>query len=406
MKMVNFVEGAMPRKGGIGIVGIPVILGGTASRGHQIVVIMSGPPLPGREEYFVSGVREATRRSHGKGYLGIISYPAWDAWAFSPRLISKLGSVWKLTREADVIGLHSMYSFPVFLGYLIARLQRKPYVMWLHGVLAPVQRKISSRRKWFYDRLIARRILKRASVIFFTARGEREEVDSLGLATPSVVVPTGFPAHEFLTLPEKGSFRARYLQGHDGPVLLFLARLNAKKGIELLLQTMARIAAVRPDVKLAIVGPPDPPAYEEKVRRWVQEYHLEKSAIMTGPVSPKARMEALADSDIFVFPSEAENFGFAVFEAMASRVPVVVSNTLNYAQEIQQVGAGFSVPRNVDSFADAVLRLLDNPQLRREMGEKGLQMAFRYSSEETGGKVERVLNSVMNALPLPADLSL
>ncbi len=406
VRMVNFVEGALSRKGGIGIVGIPVILGGTAGRGHRIVVIMSGPPIPGREEFFVPGISEAQRRRQGDGYLGIISFPAWDIWAFSPRLLGAIRSVWKLTRGADIIGLHSVYSFPVFLGYLIARLQRKPYVMWLHGVLAPVQRKISSKRKWIYDRLIARRILKRASVIFFTARGEREEVETLGLTTPSVVVPTGFPADDFAELPERGSFRARYLGGHTGPVLLFLARLNAKKGIDLLLQTMARIAAQRPDVRLAIVGPPDPPSYEEKVRRWIEENHVEASTIITGPVSPLGRLEALADADIFVFPSEAENFGFAVFEAMASRIPVVVSDTLNYAAEIQKSGAGFSVPRNADLFADAVLRLLDDPQLCREMGENGIQMAHRFSSEETGGKVERVLNSVMNASPLPADLAL
>jgi glycosyltransferase involved in cell wall biosynthesis len=405
MKMVNFIEGALSRKGGLGIVGLPIGLGGTAARGNQIVVLMSGPPLPGREEFFVESIPEALNRPHGNGYFGFISFPAWEAWAFSPRLVAALRAVWRLTASADVIGLHSLYSFPVFLGYLIARIQRKPYVMWLHGVLAPVQRRISARRKWIYDRLIARRILRGASVIFFTARGERKEVDGLGIHAPSVVVPMGFPAHDFAQLPERGGFRARYLNGHSGPLLLFLARLNAKKGIDLLLQAMARVVAQRPDVLLAIVGPPDPPPYEEKVRRWIRENHLETSAILTGPVGPAGRLEAMADSDIFVFPSEAENFGFAVFEAMASRMPVIVSDTLNYAEEIQQSGAGLSLPRNADVFADGILRLLADPELRREMGAKGLAMSFRFSAEETGGNVERVLNSVVNALPIPADLA-
>ena len=66
--------------------------------------------------------------------------------------------------------------------------------------------------------------------------------------------------------------------------------------------------------------------------------------------------------------SQAENFGFSVFEAMASRVPVVVSDTLNYAEEIARSGAGLSVQRDVEQFADAILRLLADPSLRLETG--------------------------------------
>jgi glycosyltransferase involved in cell wall biosynthesis len=405
VRMINFVEGALSRKGGIGIPGIPILLAGMASRGHRIVVLMGGSPLPGQEDYFRPDVAAALKRPEGNGSLGVVSFPAWNWWGFSPRLLTSLPGVWRLTKGADVIGLHSIYSFPVLLGCVIARLQKKPYVLWLHGVLAPVQRRISSRKKRIYDSLITARLINGAAAIFFTARGERREVEGLGITAPSVVVPLGVPAREFAELPERGRFRARYLRGHSGPVLLFLARLNAKKGIDLLLKTMARVVAQRPDVLLAIVGPPDPPSYEEKVREWIRENHLETSAIIIGPVGPSDRLEAMADADIFVLPSEAENFGFSVFEAMASRVPVVVSDTLNYAEEIQNSGAGFSVPRDPDRFAEAILHLLDNPELRREMGKKGLEMALRFSSDATGGNVERVLNSVINALPLPADLA-
>ena len=304
-----------------------------------------------------------------------------------------------------MIGLHSIYSFPVLLGCVIARLQKKPYVIWPNGVLAPVQRRISSKKKWIYDSLITRRLINGAAAIFFSARGEHEETRGLGLTAPSVVVPTPFPASEFAVLPERGSFRARYFNGHKGPMLLFLARLNAKKGLDILLQTMARVVARRPEVRLAIVGPPDPPSYVEKVHQWIIENHVQTTTIVTGAVTASSRLEAMADADIFVLPSEAENFGFSVFEAMASRVPVVVSDTLNYAEEIQDSGAGFSVARNPDRFADAILHLVDNPELRREMGKKGLEMALRFSPEANGGNVERVLNSVINALPLPADLA-
>ncbi len=168
MRMINFAEGALSSKGGMGMTGIPVILAGTASRGHRIIVLMGGPPLPGREDYFRPDVSAALARPEGNGFLGIVSFPAWNWWGFSPRLLTSLPGVWRLTKGADVIGLHSIYSFPVLLGCVIARLQKKPYVIWPNGVLAPVQRRISSKKKWIYDSLITRRLINGAAAIFFS----------------------------------------------------------------------------------------------------------------------------------------------------------------------------------------------------------------------------------------------
>jgi glycosyltransferase involved in cell wall biosynthesis len=402
MRIVNFAEGATPQKGGIGIVGIPVIMASTAARGHRIVVLMGGPPIPGRDEFRSAGIDDALNRIQGAGTFGIVTHKAWGAWAFSPTLLWKAIGV---VRRSDFIGLHSLYSFPVLVGYTLARCVGRPYGIWLHGVLAPCQRRVSARKKWLYDRLFARRILAHAAVIFFTARGEREETRCLGLTTPSVVVPTGFIVEEYSNLPSRGAFRARFLAGHTGPLVLCLARLNAKKGLDLLAEAMALVAACRPDVRLAIVGPPDPPSFGEKVREWIQKNGIESSAVITGPVDPAMKLQALADTDVLVMPSEAENFGFSVFEAMSSRIPVVVSDTLNYAEEIAASGAGFAVHRQAGQLAGAILRLVDNPALRQQMGLNGLEMANRYSWEKTGAKVERVIQSVLIHQPLPADLA-
>ena len=107
-------------------------------------------------------------------------------------------------RASDFVTLHSIYSFPVLAGYCLARFYRKPYAIWPHGVLAPFQREVSKKKKWLYDRLIARQILNHASVVFFSAAGEREEAASLGLRAPSVVVPDAIEAAEFASLPARG----------------------------------------------------------------------------------------------------------------------------------------------------------------------------------------------------------
>jgi glycosyltransferase involved in cell wall biosynthesis len=290
------------------------------------------------------------------------------------------------------------------LGYALARLHGKPYFVWLHGVLATFQRQVSPGKKWLYGRLLVRRILKHASVIFFTARGECEQARPLGLLAPKAVVPTGFIAEEFAHLPPRGAFRARYLDGFDGPLVLYLGRLNAKKGLDLLASAMFQVIGRRPDVRLVIAGPPDPACFEQRVRRWIAENRIQSSTTLIGPIGPAEKLQAMADADVLIMPSYAENFGFSVFEAMASGVPVVVSETLDYAEEIGNRGAGFSVARNAADFADAAVRLIDDPVLRRRMGWNGVELANSYSWRNTGGRVERVLKALLAGQPIPPDL--
>jgi glycosyltransferase involved in cell wall biosynthesis len=132
---------------------------------------------------------------------------------------------------------------------------------------------------------------------------------------------------------------------------------------------------------------------------------MEACTVLTGAVEPFEKLEALADADVFVSSSEAENFGFSVFEAMASRVPVVVSDTLNYAREINSAGAGFAVNRDPECFAIRILELLGDQALRTEKGLQGMRLADSYSWSHTGIKVERAIQSVVDRHALPPDLT-
>jgi glycosyltransferase involved in cell wall biosynthesis len=400
MLIIGFAEGAIPAKGGLGLVGLTAILGGLAGRGHQVALIACGACTPGRERFLAPTVDEALSRNEGAGSFGVVTFKAARAWAFAPAMLWRLN---RHVRRADFVSLHSLYSFPVFAGYLLARFHGIPYGLWPHGVLAAVQRKVSARKKRIYDSLIGRRILNHAAVLFFSAAGERDQAWSLGLNTPSVIIPDGMDLRDFAALPPRGRFRARYLAKHQGPLVVSIGRLNAKKGLDLLIDAMTEVIGRRPNTRLAIVGPPDPPHFTQRVMNWIKKNNIESNTVVTGPLDPTEKLEALADADVFVSSSEAENFGFSVFEAMASRVPVVVSDTLDYAREIAQAGAGFAQPRNRESFADAIVRFLDDPVLRGETGLKGSLLATRYSMENTGLKIERTINNILNHRPVSSD---
>ena len=400
VRIVGFVEGA--RGDSPGIVSVPMILKNTAALGHKVVLLMGGPPSLGSDEYVVSDIETALERNEGNGTFGLLSLKAWAFWSFCPSMLWRFS---RLVRESDFVILHSLYSFPVLAGYLLARLHQKPYGIYPHGVLAPFQRTVSARKKWVYNKIFADRILQNAAVIFYSAEGEREEASVLKLHPASVIVPDGFDPGEFAALPERGAFRRRFFEGEKGPLVLFLARVNAKKGLDLLIEAMKKVIVERPDVRLAIVGPPDPVAFNKEVLRWVKESNVETQTVITGAAYKEARLQAFADADIYALASHAENFGFSVFEAMACGLPVVVSNTLNFASEIAQGGAGFALPRTAEAFSVAILKLVDQPELRSKMGECGRLVAKRYTPEETGAKVAKTVESILRQEPFPADLS-
>lgn len=397
MKIISFVEGAEPP----GLVGVPKILASIAAHGHSIVLVVAGEAILGGEKYAVPDISVALKRREGNGTFGIVRLDGWSRFRFCPSILLRFSG---LVREADLVTLHSLYSFPVLAGYHLARLHRKPYALWPHGVLAPYQRTVSAGRKWIYNKLFANRILDNAAVIGYSAEGERQETSDLGLRSPSVIAGEGFDASEFAELPARGAFRAQYFNEHAGPMVLFLARVNARKGLDIVIKAMQLVIAERPDVRLAIVGPPDPPSYGAKVSEWIRESGIGAQTVLTGLAGLDLRQRAFADSDIYVLASHAENFGFSIFEAMASGIPVVVSETINYASVISESGAGFSVPRSPNEFAYAILKLIDDLHMRRRMGACGQVLAQKYSWEEAGARIARSLESVLKKEPFPTDV--
>ncbi len=398
MKIVLCSEGARLEMGGLGLVAVPQIARALANLGHQVVLEIFGPVIPGAQDFATNDPREAFQRNPVA-----ITYAARGRYAFAPKAVPHVrGHV----AQADFVMLHSLYSFAVFTGATAARVHGKKYGLWPHGVLAPFQRSVSAGRKALYDSLAAKSILSRAAVIFYNAAGERDEATALGLTPPSVIIPHGIDLEPFARLPARGEFRKKYLEGFSGPLLLYLGRLNAKKGLDVLVAAMKELHAVRPEVRLAIVGAGDPPEFGDEVQNWVREAGLGEVVVMPGLQMGEEKLAVLADTDIFVLPSHQENFSFAMFEAMASKIPVVVSDTLNFAPEVERFHAGRVVPRTADAFASAVRNLVDEPMLCQRMGEGGAQLAARYSWGTIGRQMERAIEAVIANEPLPRDLVL
>jgi glycosyltransferase involved in cell wall biosynthesis len=129
-------------------------------------------------------------------------------------------------------------------------------------------------------------------------------------------------------------------------------------------------------VRLAIVGP-DSRGYLAPMRAEVARLGLEDRVIFTGMMPGRARIEALVDADLFGLPSEHENFGIAVLEALAAGTPVVISDQVGLWEEVEQAGVGQAVPLDVDRLVAALDGWIADEPRRRDAASRARTLVFQ-----------------------------
>jgi len=304
--------------------------------------------------------------------------------AYTPMLLS-ISFLSLLNREIthfDIVEIHGLYRFPLAYAAWLAQKRGVPYMIRPHGALDPFLHKQSRfgnmalPLKRIHERLFDIPNLNHASVVHFTAKEEMERSAFLKLRAPAVVIPNGIDWREYASLPERGSFRGCLGIEAQTPLVLFLGRINFKKGLDLLVPGFARVLESFPDARLAIVGP-DNEGYGAKVRLWCREQGVDDKVVFVDHLGPEKVKRAYVDADVFVLPSYTENFGMTVVEAMACGCPAVISDQVNIWREVQEEGAGAVVGLDPPEIANAVCRVLSNKEAAGEMGRRGRNAAER-----------------------------
>lgn len=293
----------------------------------------------------------------------------------SPALLRWL---WRHAGEFDLLVLRPLMHPLGTAGGWIARRRDLPYLVVPHGTLS--EWTFRHRRSWLkriYFRLVERHTLEGAAALRFTSEAERREARRLDVRGESVVIPHPYaPRDEFEASPER-----------DPDLVLFLSRLDPKKGIDLLLDAIPRVREVRPGLRLVLAGSGNP-SYEKAVRRMIEDRGLAEIVELPGFVSGEAKDELLRRAAVFVLPSREENFGIAAVEALDAGVPVVISGEVDVAPEVERYGAGRVVERSPEAVADALARVLTRPDEAREMGARGRQLvAEQFAPEVVGPEV-------------------
>lgn len=308
-------------------------------------------------------------------------------YKFSPALLNWL---WKNASRYDIAHIHALFSPISTAAATICRWRQLPYIMRPLGTLDPADLQKKKRVKQLYAALLEKPNIARAAAIHFTSQQESEVSERFGTHTPDMIVPLGVTPP---VLPDKAASKAAICQQFNIPtkrlILLFMSRIDPKKGFDLLLPALAKLHEQQCPFHLMLCGAnPQDRDYETSVRQQIAASPWADYATLSGFVSGEIKAQILSAADVFVLPSYYENFGIAVAEAMAAKIPVVISNQVHIWPAIQASRAGWVVPTEVEALTRALAEALENQQERQQRGENARQCAIEnYSWQAIAQKI-------------------
>jgi glycosyltransferase involved in cell wall biosynthesis len=264
----------------------------------------------------------------------------------------------------DLVHLHGVWDPLIYAAASVASAHGKPFVLTVHGMLHPWALKQRGWKKRLALAMGYRRMLNRAAWLHLGNAAERDLTAGLNLTPPTRIIPNGIFPQEFDPLPPRGAFRAAHPETVKAKLVLFLGRLHYMKGLDILAEAMAIVAARIPEARLIVAGPDvgEQSTFEARVRR----LGIADRVHVVGPVYGAEKLAALRDCDCFCLPSRREGFSMAVLEAMASDAPVVISTECHFP-EVKEAGAGIVAELGPGKIAAGIETMLNDPAAARRM---------------------------------------
>jgi glycosyltransferase involved in cell wall biosynthesis len=307
--------------------------------------------------------------------------------------------------EYDVIHCHGIWHFGSLAPFLLDKTVTK--VVTIHGLLDKWAIRHSYWKKKLLSIVLQKRLLNRADLIQINNTDEQGDLlRYLGHQHPNVVIiPNGIPMADFETLPAPGTFRKQHGIPAKQPLILFMSRLNIKKGLDLLLPAFAQYAQRHPDALLVLAGPDD--GYQAAAEAFIRANNLTDRVKLVGMLIDEDKKAALADANAFVLPSYSEGFSMAVLEAMASGTPAIVSDRVGFGEVIRETGAACLTELTSESVLASLEKVMHDDQYRDQIRATGQALVRqRYDIQVVADQLLAAYQSVLNKRRVNAGTSL
>ena len=334
------------------------------ARGHEVTVL-----APGRGDSTEAGVR-LVGRPVTVPYNGSLAPIAPSPAAFM--------AVRDDLRELDPDIVHVHEPFSPSASMFAAMFARAPIVATFHAYSdrSAILSTAAPALRWLWRKIDVRLAVSRAAAHFVASR--------LG-SEPVQVVPNGVEVELF------GD--ARPAQLPEGRRILFVNRLDPRKGFGVAVRAFALVLRDVPDALLVVAG--DGPDRNELEG---MPAAIRDRVTMLGDVAHEALPPYHAASDVFIAPAlSRESFGIVLVEAMAAALPVVASDIPGYNEVVRHDVDGLLVPPdNPQALAEAVVRVLTDAGLAERLSAGGPERAAEFSWDRVAERIEAIYEDVLS----------
>lgn len=301
--------------------------------------------------------------------------------------------------EYDLVHTNTVFCPLSLLITWISRLHKIPYIMTPHGMLEPWALSYKAWKKRFYYTMLEKPALQQASAIHVLANSEADHLNNLSFQH-TIVIPNGIHCQEFETLPDPEFFYQQFPATLNKTIILFLGRIDPKKGLDLLAPAFAKAHHQFPHTHLVVAGP-DSIGFLPTARSYFEQAGCLDAVTFTGMLTGSLKYAALATASLYVAPSYSEGFSMSVLEGMASELPCIITTGCNFP-EAAVAKAAHIVNIDTDQIANALIKCLSNPQEAKAMGDRAREFIFQnYTWEQAAKKLIQVYTAIIEGQLLP-----
>ena len=311
----------------------------------------------------------------------------------SVRLANKIKAV--LAKEQfDIVHLHE--PFMIMLCSAVLRFSKTVNIGTFHAA----EGKPGYNLGWPVSRWILKRRARKLHGHIAVSTASRD-YHSKYVKADYAIIPNGIDLGHFKTSVEP------LPQYRDCKInILFVGRLEKRKGLNYLIDAFKKVHKAHPDTRLLIIGPGT--RLRPKYEKMVQSANLQKDVVFTDCVNYADLPRYYKTADICCAPAIGhESFGIILLEAMALGKPIVASNIPGYASVLTQEREGLLVkPRSAHDLSKALIRLVEDEGLRHQLGNQGLETVQNYAWDKVAGRLVEYYRAVLTRCgKQPVDIS-
>ena len=255
--------------------------------------------------------------------------------------------------KPDIVILHQIYTLSTLFGYIYARFFGIPYAVMPHGSLTKYHESDSKVIKIIAKKILISKILNNASAIIVTCKSEKEDLGAM-LQSKARIIKYGSNLDK-----NDINLNSKVDRIDDKIRILFSGRFDKVKNLPLLFNAVLKITSYYPKLILDIAGSGTTKEIRN-LKKIVTKLNLEKNVNFYGWVDKNKLNKIFSETKLLVLPSEHENFGLVVSEALSSGVPCVVSKFVGSSDIIAKHHAGEIIEElNPESVASSIIKVLE-----------------------------------------------